>query len=143
MDNLILVVEDSDEDFEALRRVLRELEITCTLRRVCDGEEALGYLHQKDSFLDAPRPSLILMDLNLPGTDGREVIQQIKQTDPLKAIPIVVLTTSSNPRDIETCYFYGANSYLVKPMGMKKLRDTISIFYEYWFEVGILPTIEN
>lgn len=143
MDNLILVVEDSDEDFEALRRVLRELEITCSLRRVCDGEEALCYLYQKDSFLDAPRPSLILMDLNLPGTDGREVIQQIKQTDPLKAIPIVVLTTSANPRDIDTCYFYGTNSYLVKPMGIKRLKETIATFYQYWFVTGLLPTIEN
>ncbi|MEB3312063.1 MAG: response regulator [Snowella sp.] len=143
MDDLILVVEDSDEDFEALRRVLRELAITCSLHRVCDGEDALGYLYQKNSFADAPRPSLILMDLNLPGTDGREVIQQIKQRDRLKAIPIVVLTTSANPKDIETCYFYGANSYLVKPMGIKKLKETIAIFYQYWFEVGILPSMEN
>jgi CheY-like chemotaxis protein len=146
MKHLILVVEDSDEDFEAFCRVMGEIESDSCVQRACDGEDALDYLYQKGSYQDAklsPRPSIILLDLNLPGTDGRDVIREIKKNQSLKTIPIVVLTTSSSPKDIETCYEFGANSYLMKPMGLKKLKDAIAIFYQYWLQTSILPSQMN
>jgi CheY-like chemotaxis protein len=142
MDTRILVVEDSDEDFNALSRIMGELGLPSYLRRVCDGDEALDYLYKRGSYENAqiaPHPSIILLDLNLPGTDGREVIQQVKQDDHLKMIPIVVLTTSNSPQDIKTCYNYGANSYLIKPMGIKKFKETVSVLCEYWLKTVILP----
>jgi CheY-like chemotaxis protein len=146
MKNLILVVEDSDEDFEAFCRVMGEIESDSSFQRACDGEDALDYLYQKGSYQDpkfSPRPSIILLDLNLPGTDGRDIIREVKQNKSLKTIPIVVLTTSSSPKDIETCYEFGANSYLMKPMGLKKLKDAIAIFYQYWLQISILPSTMN
>lgn len=142
MDNQILVVEDSDEDFNALSRIMGELGLPSYLRRVCDGDEALDYLYQRGPYENSQiisHPSIILLDLNLPGTDGREVIQQVKQDDRLKRIPIVVLTTSNSPQDIKTCYNYGANSYLIKPMGIKKFKETVSVLCEYWLKTVILP----
>jgi len=146
MDNRILVVEDSDEDFNALSRIMGELGLVYYLRRVCDGDEALDYLYKQGAYENAqiaPQPSIILLDLNLPGTDGRDVIQQVKQDDHLKRIPIVVLTTSNSPQDIQTCYSYGANSYLIKPMGIKKFKETVSVLCEYWLKMVILPLTDN
>jgi len=146
MKNLILVVEDSDEDFEVFCRIMLDLSLELSFFRVCDGEDALDYLYQQGSYQDpqlSPRPSIILLDLNLPGTDGRDVIREVKQNQSLKTIPIVVLTTSSSPKDIKTCYEFGANSYLLKPMGLKQLKDAITIFYQYWLQTAILPSSIN
>ncbi len=146
MNNLILIVEDSDIDFEAFCRAMYQLGVNTPVYRVCDGEETLDYLYQRGIYQDPklfPRPSIILLDLNLPGTDGRDVIREIKQNNLLKTIPIVVLTTSSSPRDIETCYYYGANSYLVKPMGFNRLKETIAIFYKYWLKTVNLPILAD
>jgi CheY-like chemotaxis protein len=142
MKNLILVVEDSDEDFEVFCRIMLELSPDASFFRVCDGDDALDYLYQQGSYQDAklsPRPSIILLDLNLPNTDGRDVIKEVKQNKSLKTIPIVVLTTSSSPKDIESCYEFGANSYLMKPMGLKQFKEVIAIFYQYWLQTTILP----
>ncbi|MEB3339043.1 MAG: response regulator [Leptolyngbyaceae bacterium] len=139
---IILVVEDSDEDFAAFTRVMQTSGLKNPVYRVEHGEEALDYLYQTGSYSEpstAPRPTVILLDLNLPGTDGREIIQQVKQDDTLKSIPIVVFTTSSNPKDIEICYRYGANSYLLKPIGSQALINTIQDFFHYWFEATVLP----
>lgn len=140
--NLILAVEDSDEDYAAFTRILREFSVPVTVRRVCDGDETLNYLYRRDEYGDpdsAPRPSLILLDLNLPGIDGLEVIEQIKHDDTLKTLPIVVLTTSSSPKDIEASYQLGANSYLIKPIGVDVYKQTIRAFLDYWFTAVVLP----
>ncbi|MBE9061142.1 response regulator [cf. Phormidesmis sp. LEGE 11477] len=142
-DPYLLVVEDSDEDFEALRRILlKHCELQVSLKRCYDGDEALDLLHQTGDYaetkLNKP-PNLILLDLNLPGSDGRDVLRQVKQDERLKVIPIVVLTTSSNPRDIDACYRYGANSYLVKPMDVQQLKSSVCLLLNYWFEVTQLP----
>lgn len=137
----ILVVEDSDEDFETLTRLMKRACIVNPIFRCCDGEEALEFLNPEsfNSAGGAPsRPSLVLLDLNLPGTDGREVLQHIKQTARLSAIPVVILTTSSNPKDLEFCYANGANSYLLKPMSLKKFQRSIKILIDYWFEAVTL-----
>lgn len=137
----ILVVEDSDEDFETLTRLMKRACIVNPIFRCCDGEEALEFLEQErcDGMTGPPpRPSLVLLDLNLPGTDGREVLQHIKQSNQLSAIPVVILTTSSNPKDLEFCYSNGANSYLLKPMSLKKFQRSIQILIDYWFEAVTL-----
>ncbi|MEB3216424.1 MAG: response regulator [Nostocales cyanobacterium 94392] len=138
----LLVVEDSDEDFEAFRRFIQKSAISNPVYRCIDGEDALDFLYRQgnyQNFAQAPRPSIILLDLNLPGTDGREVLEQIKQDEVLKTIPIVVYTTSSNPRDIETCYRFGVNSYILKPMNITKAKAVMQSIVNYWFHTVILP----
>ncbi len=138
----LLVIEDSDEDFEALRRVMRRQAVTNPVFRCTDGDEALDFLYHKGPYSDAqkfPCPSIILLDLNLPGTDGREVLEQIKQDQDLRIIPVVVFTTSSNPRDIEICYRYCVASYILKPIDINRLVQTIQSFITYWLDIAILP----
>jgi CheY-like chemotaxis protein len=138
----LLVVEDSNEDFEALQRFLQRSPIQIPVLRCVNGEQALAFLYRTGIYADAnqsPRPSLIVLDLNLPKTDGREVLRQIKQDEDLKQIPVVVFTTSNNPRDIEVCYQYGANSYIIKPIDFNQLKRNIRSLMEYWFDVTVLP----
>ncbi|MBE9182623.1 response regulator [Oculatella sp. LEGE 06141] len=138
----LLVVEDSNEDFEALQRLLGRSRLTIPIQRCVNGEQALAFLYRTGSYEDrqrSPRPGLIVLDLNLPGTDGREVLRRIKQDKALKKIPIVIFTTSNNPQDIEDCYQYGVNSYIVKPINFTQLKRDIQILVDYWFEVTTLP----
>ncbi|NJK50750.1 response regulator [Candidatus Gracilibacteria bacterium] len=138
----LLVVEDSDEDFEALRRMMNQSAVTTPVYRCLDGDEALDFLNHTGEYGDdtiAPRPSVILLDLNLPGTDGRDVLKQIKQDSELQIIPVVVFTTSSNPKDIEVCYQYGVSGYIIKPIDVDKLKKGIQAFINYWFQTVILP----
>ena len=138
----LLVIEDSDEDFEAFGRIMRKSSVTNPIYRCIDGDDALDFLYHNGEYIDwakAPRPSIILLDLNLPGTDGREVLEQLKQDDEFKTIPVVVFTTSSNPKDIEVCYQYGVNGYILKPIDVKKLTRTLQVFIDYWFEAVLLP----
>ncbi|MGE5659995.1 MAG: response regulator [Actinomycetota bacterium] len=138
----LLIIEDSDEDFEAFGRMMRKSSITHPIYRCTDGDEALDFLYQVGEYSDpqkAPRPAIILLDLNLPGTDGREVLAQLKQDENLRMIPIVVFTTSANPKDIEICYRQGVNGYIVKPIDVEKLLKNIKGFINYWFETVMLP----
>ncbi|MEM7717003.1 MAG: response regulator [Cyanobacteria bacterium P01_A01_bin.68] len=138
----LLVVEDSDEDFEAFGRFIRKSQISNPIYRCIDGEDALDFLYRQGDYEDdkqAPRPSIILLDLNLPGTDGREVLEQIKQDERLKTIPVIVFTTSSNPKDIETCYRFGVNSYILKPMNVKKSKEVMQSIVDYWLSIVVLP----
>ena len=143
---LLLVVEDSNEDFEALKRLLHRSSVTVAIQRCVSGEQALAFLEGTGSDGDgvAPnkspgRPGLILLDLNLPGIDGRQVLRRIKQDANLKSIAVVVFTTSNNPKDIEECYQYGANSYIVKPIDFDRLKRDIQTLVNYWFQVTALP----
>jgi len=138
----LLIIEDSDEDFAALARIISKAKIANPIYRCEDGEEALEFLHHEGPYQDvtrSPRPYLIVLDLNLPGIDGREVLADLKQDFQLKTIPVVILTTSSNPKDIEVCYLNGVNGYIVKPMDVKRLQRSIQIFLDYWFEAVELP----
>ena len=140
---LLLVIEDSNEDFEAFQRYVRRSPLTIPIYRCVDGDDALAFLYRTGRYADpqsAPRPGLILLDLNLPGADGREVLRNIKQDATLKLIPVVIFTTSNNPKDIEACYRQGVNSYIVKPMNFSRLKRSIQILIEYWFDTTILPT---
>jgi CheY-like chemotaxis protein len=142
LNNNLLVVEDSDEDFEAFRRIVRKFSFNSPIYRCVDGEDALNYLLQAGEYANntsASRPAMILLDLNLPGMDGRDVLMQIKQNATLKMIPVIVFTTSSNPKDIDVCYEHGVNGYIVKPIDLSKLKETIEVFIQYWFEISTLP----
>ncbi|MBD2201134.1 response regulator [Calothrix sp. FACHB-1219] len=138
----LLVVEDSNEDFRMLQRLMRRMCVQNPIYRCTNGDEVLDLLYQ-DSGNENPqtklRPSVILLDLNLPGIDGRDILERLKQDISLREIPIVVFTTSSNPRDIEFCYQKGANGYLVKPMDAQELQKTIQAFVDYWLATNTPP----
>lgn len=138
----LLIIEDSDEDFAALQRMIVKAQIPNPIYRCEDGEEALLFLYRQEEYEDeslSPRPSLIVLDLNLPGTDGREVLAQIKKDKDLQTIPVVIFSTSSNPKDINTCYRCGVSGYMVKPMDLNRLNDVVKTFLEYWFQTVELP----
>jgi CheY-like chemotaxis protein len=138
----ILLVEDSPEDFEATLRAFQKSGLKNTVVRCEDGDEALDYLHRRGEYADpsrSPRPGVILLDLNLPGTDGRQVLNEIKGSERLRDIPVVVLTTSADERDITACYRAGANSYIQKPVDIDGFMKAIERLNGYWFEVVILP----
>lgn len=141
----ILIVEDSDEDYFATIRALRKSGLANLICRCENGDQALAYLFREGRYSDrqlSPRPGIILLDLNLPGTGGQEVLAEIKQDAVLKKIPVIVLTTSDEEEDVEKCYAEGANSYIRKPVDMKGFMDAIQQLREYWFEIVILPKNE-
>jgi two-component system, chemotaxis family, response regulator Rcp1 len=135
----VLVVEDNDEDFEALSRALRTFVPDIPLRRCGDGDEALDLLLRRGPHAAAERPSLVVLDLNLPGTDGREVLETIKTDPDLRHIPVVVLTTSAAAGDVRGAYRDGANCYLRKPSTPDQFRHAVDTLRVFWFETVILP----
>jgi len=129
-DQAILLVEDSPEDYEVTVRAFRKANLLNPVFHCQDGEEALDYLYRRGRYADptsAPRPGLVLLDLNLPGTDGRQVLAQIKSDAQLRTIPVVVLTTSADERDIEGCYRAGANSYVQKPVSLDAFLRSVQV----------------
>ncbi len=138
----ILIVEDSPEDYETTLRAFKKSGLANPVFRCEDGDEALDYLFRRGEYRDmekSPRPGIILLDLNLPGTDGREVLREIKKDGTLKNIPVIILTTSTNEQDIEGCYDAGASSYLSKPVDLNGFMESIQRLTNYWFEIVILP----
>ena len=139
---LILIVEDNDDDYIATMRAFKKANFANPVRRCTNGDQALDYLFQRGEFSSpgkAPRPGLILLDLNLPGTDGRSVLHAIKSAPGLQKIPVIVLTTSNAEQDIEQCYAAGANSYVQKPVDFEGFIRAIARLSEYWLKVSILP----
>ena len=135
----ILLVEDSPEDFETTQRAFRRSGLKNPIVRCSDGDEALDFLFRRGDHADAPRPGVVLLDLNLPGTDGREVLAEMKADPELRQIPVIVLTTSSDERDVSACYQAGASSYIQKPVDLEGFMRAIERLNDYWFEVVILP----
>ena len=139
---IILIVEDNDDDFFATMRAFKKSNLANPVQRCTNGDQALDYLMQSGEFSapgKAPRPSIILLDLNLPGTDGREVLRTIKTAPDLLTIPVIVLTTSNAEQDIEQCYAAGANSYVQKPVDFEGFIRAIARLSDYWLNVSILP----
>lgn len=139
----VLVVEDSLEDFTALGRAFRKHSLANPVLRCEDGDQALHYLLGRGKLPQWPSslPAIILLDLNMPGTDGRSVLSTLKKTDFLNQIPVIVFTTSSNSRDIEECYRLGANSYMTKPVDYSALEEKVRLIVRYWLESNELPAL--
>ena len=137
----ILVVEDSAEDFTALSRAFRKYAVPNSVLRCADGDQALEYLQGYGKHPDWPSqlPVIILLDLNMPGTDGRTVLGVLKRDPALHPIPVIVFTTSSNRTDVAECYRLGANSYLTKPIGYPELEEKVRLIIQYWLEASELP----
>lgn len=138
----LLVVEDSDEDFEVLQLLMEDMNVAQPIYRCKTGDTVLELLYEDATLPDQAvpiRPAVILLDLNLPGIDGREVLEQLKQDEQFRTIPIIIFTTSSDPKDIKYCYQKGANGYFIKPVNPDKLERNIQAFVSYWLEVNHLP----
>ncbi len=137
----ILLVEDSPADVLIAREALSEAKLLNTIHVAEDGVQALDFLYQRGKFAAAIRPDLILLDLNLPRKNGREVLAEIKADDSLKKIPVVVLTTSSAEEDVLRSYNLHANCYVVKPVEFNSFVDAVKSIEHFWFSIVTLPSI--
>ena len=139
----ILIVDDSDDDYDATVRALRKgKSLKNPLRRCESGREALDYLYRRGRYAppaEAPRPGIVLLDLNMPGIDGRKVLSTVKNDADLRPIPVIVMTNSSDESDVATCYDFGANTYIQKPLDWTSFFESARRIKEYWFETAVLP----
>jgi CheY-like chemotaxis protein len=135
----ILLVEDNEGDVGLIEEVFEDAKIRNNLHVVEDGEDAILFLRGEGQFSGAPRPDIILLDLNLPKKDGREVLEEIKEDDDLKNIPIVVLTTSKAEEDILKSYNLHSNAYITKPVDFDQFIKVIKSIEDFWLEVVKLP----
>ena len=136
----ILLAEDNPGDVKLTRKALDEGSLLNNLHVVADGVEAMQYLNREDEYADAPLPDLVLLDLNMPRKDGREVLKEIKEDDELCRIPVVVLTSSEAEEDVVRSYELHANAYLTKPVDFDGFLDVIHTLEEFWLEVVKLPS---
>jgi len=135
----ILLVEDNPGDARLAREGLRECKIYNNLHVVDDGVKAMAFLRRQGEYAKAPRPDLILLDLNLPKKDGREVLQEIKQDEHLRLIPVCILTTSKAEEDIVKSYSLHANCYVTKPLGLQQFVEVVRSIESFWFTIVKLP----
>ncbi len=139
----ILIVDDSDDDYDAtVRALVRGTNLKNPVHRCENGKDALDYLFRRERYEasgTAPRPGIILLDLNMPGIDGRKVLGEIKSDPNLKSIPTIIMTNSDDERDINACYDMGANTYVRKPLNWGSFLEAMSRLKEYWFEIAVLP----
>lgn len=134
----ILLVEDNDADAELALRAFRRRKISNPVHVVRDGEEALDYVERRGAFAEnAPIPSVILLDLRIPKVDGLEVLRQLKQHPIYRNIPVVVLTTSAEDRDVRRAYELGAASYIVKPVEFEKFQEVVERIDLYWMVTNL------
>lgn len=139
----ILLVEDNPGDVRLTIEAFREGKVINSLHVVADGVEAVAYLRRQGRYTDAVRPDLILLDLNLPKKDGREVLADIKEDPELRRIPVVVLTTSRAEEDIVRSYNLHANCYIVKPVDLEQFINVIKTIDDFWLTVVQLPSSKN
>jgi CheY-like chemotaxis protein len=139
----ILLVEDSPADVRLTREALKEAKVMYTLHVVKDGVDALAFLRERGAYASSPRPDLILLDLNLPKKDGREVLTEIKQDESLKCIPVVVLTTSQAEEDVARAYDLHANAYVNKPVDLNRFFEVVRAFEQFWLAVVTLPPLNG
>lgn len=137
----VLLVEDNPGDVRLTQEAFKEAKTSIKLDVTMDGAEAIKFLRKEAEYADALTPDLILLDLNLPKKDGREVLKEIKTDDLLKRIPVVVLTTSNAEQDIMKSYNLHVNCYINKPVDFEKFFDIIQKIEEFWLTTAILPTM--
>ena len=136
----ILLVEDNPGDVRLTQEALKEGKVKNNLNVVKDGIEALAFLKKVDKYADAPIPGLILLDLNLPGKNGKEVLEEIKNDPILKLIPVVILTSSEAEKDIIKTYSLHANCYIAKPVGLEKFIEVVKFIEDFWLTIVKLPS---
>jgi chemotaxis family two-component system response regulator Rcp1 len=139
----VLLVEDNPGDVRLTQEAFRDANPAVRLHLAADGVEAMAFLRRQGAHASAPRPDLILLDLNLPKMDGREVLSRIKQDDGLRAIPTVILTTSEAEADIVQCYKLQANCYLNKPVELGQFESLVKSINEFWLTKVRLPQAED
>jgi two-component system response regulator len=136
----ILLVEDNENDVELTRLAFNRCKLTLNLHHVPDGEECMAFLRKQGKYSNAPTPDLVLLDLNLPRMDGREVLAEVVADKTLSAIPVVVLTTSGQDEEILKLYKLRCSSYIIKPVDFEQFLHAVGLIAEYWFTVVVLPT---
>ena len=136
----IFLVEDSQGDIDLIREVLEESKLKNTLTVAVDGEEALNYLKKKGKYANATRPDLVILDLNLPRKDGREVLDDMKSSPDLKSIPVVIMTTSREEEDVIKMYNLHANCYITKPIDFLQFIKVVRSIEDFWFTIVRLPS---
>ena len=144
IDSTILIIEDSQEDYEACLAALTEDSNIANPIKWCEtGDDALAYLRKQGAHADATHelPGLVLLDLNMPGLDGRDVLSEIKSDESMRKMPVVVMTSSGDQADIDRCYDAGANSYVVKPVNLNGFLTAIARLRDYWFKIVVLPRL--
>jgi CheY-like chemotaxis protein len=135
----ILLVEDNPGDARLTQEAFKESRVRNRLRHVLDGSEALAYLRRQGAYAKAPRPHLILLDLNLPRLDGRQVLAEIKADEHLRRIPVIILTTSEAEDDVLRAYSLNANCYVTKPMQLEEFLRVVRLIEDFWLTIVKLP----
>jgi chemotaxis family two-component system response regulator Rcp1 len=135
----VLLVEDSPGDVRLTQEAFRDAKVHINLHVASDGAEAMAFLERQGKYANAPRPDLILLDLNLPKKDGREVLAELKESPDLKSIPVVILTTSASETDIQGSYQHHANCYITKPVDLEGFLKVVSSIDSFWLSVVQLP----
>lgn len=136
----ILLVEDNQGDVALVERAFEDRALPGTLHAVQTGDEALDWLHQRGEFAEAPRPDVVLLDLNLPATSGHAVLEEVKSEPRLRRTPVVVLTSSQSQNDLNEAYDGFANAYLTKPVDPDEFADRVQAFAEFWTFTAVLPS---
>ena len=139
----ILLVEDNPGDARLAVEALKESKVNNKLYHVEDGVEALDFLYRRNGYVDMPLPDLILLDLNLPRKDGREVLAEIKEDPILRLVPVVILTTSAAERDLVKTYDLHANAYVIKPLDLDQFIEVVQAIENFWFMVVKLPQVDG
>lgn len=135
----LLLVEDNPAEILLMEEILTEAKVALELRVVSDGIVAIEYLRQEGRYAETSRPDLIVLDLNLPGLDGRQVLRDIKNDPDLRGIPVIILSTSQSEEDIAECYRLQANCYIVKPVSLEEFIEVIRSIESFWFNTAKLP----
>lgn len=136
---VVLLVEDNDDDVVLTRRGFERAKLSVNLHHVENGRECMAFLRNEGEYADAPTPDLILLDLNMPVMDGREVLEEIVKDDELRKLPVIILTTSSAESDLLHMYNLRCSSYITKPVDFKQFQQVINKIGEYWFTIVVLP----
>lgn len=135
----LLLVDDNDNDVELTRIAFQQARFAANMHHVENGEECMAFLRREGKYADAPTPDIILLDLNMPRMDGREVLEAISADDDLKHLPVIVLTTSEADEDILMAYRLRCSSFIVKPVGFENFAKAVQVIGDYWFTLAVLP----
>jgi DNA-binding response OmpR family regulator len=138
---VILMIDDDEEDFGLVRDALKSKNLKVEMYWAEDGVEAMNFLLRRGEYREAPKPHLILLDLNMPGKNGFDVLKELKADRALRKIPVVILTSSKDERDVNRGYNMGANAFMLKPISFDELAESMQSLCEYWFAVVQLPQV--